>query len=631
MRGGQSSFDYYCDNDNDGYISSTISGNCTGSGCVPVGCQTDAGDDCNDNNAAINPRAREVRDNIDNNSDGQVDEGTFAAGYYHNLALKSDGTLWAWGNNFHGQLGDGTTTDRYFPTQVGSDTWVSVTAGGYHTVALKSDGTLWAWGQNWAGQLGDGTTTDKHIPVQIGSDTDWVAISAGYYHTVALKLDRTIWAWGWNGYNQLGNNTGTDSAVPIQIPSSNNWTKISAGGYHTVAITSDSSLWAWGNNNSLMCLSSDGLWYPEWDWMCDNLGWSSITAGYMHGMAIKSDGILWASGSNYHGQLGDGTTTDRYSPVQVGNDSNWGSIADGGYHTVVLKSDGTLWAWGQNWAGQLGDGTTTERHSPVQIGGDNDWVSVASGYYHTIALKSDGTLWTWGWNGYGQLGDGSLTDRNAPVQIVLSTPCTDIDGDGYGSPGDSSCPHGSVTDCNDNDPTVNPGATEICNSIDDNCNSQIDEGFDADGDGIADCIDNCPVISNPDQADTDGDGKGDACEDISISGGAYNFPQTTAYKASFSMDITKAAALTGWLKYYYAKRRMNFVSAVITGISVSGNTATISGTGKVNNINGYTFTATITDNAPDSFGITIRKSDGTVYYSAPSKAVSGGNLKISLL
>ncbi len=154
---------------------------------------------------------------------------------------------------------------------------------------------------------------------------------------------------------------------------------------------------------------------------------------------------------------------------------------------------------------------------------------------------------------------------------------------------------------------------------------------DTDADGVINALDNCPLISNPDQLDSDGDGKGDACEDVRISGGAYNFPQTTAYKASFSMDVTKASSLTGWLKYYYARTRMNFVSTGITGVSVSGNTATISGTGKVNNINGYTFTATITDNAPDSFGITINKPDGSLYYSAPSKAVSGGDLKISLL
>ncbi|MDP3297265.1 MAG: peptidoglycan DD-metalloendopeptidase family protein [Thermodesulfovibrionia bacterium] len=154
---------------------------------------------------------------------------------------------------------------------------------------------------------------------------------------------------------------------------------------------------------------------------------------------------------------------------------------------------------------------------------------------------------------------------------------------------------------------------------------------DSDSDGIADQDDNCPNTSNPDQTDTDGDGIGDACEAVRISGGAYNFPQTTAYKASFSMDVTKASSLTGWLKYYYAKTRMNFVSAVITGISISGNTAIISGTGTVNGVGGYTFIATITDNVPDSFSITIRKSDGTVYYSAPLKAASGSSLKITLL
>mgnify|MGYP001616241930 CR=1 FL=1 len=214
---------------------------------------------------------------------------------------------------------------------------------------------------------------------------------------------------------------------------------------------------------------------------------------------------------------------------------------------------------------------------------------------------------------------------------INSFPCADNDSDGYGNPGNAVCPNGGATDCNDNNSAIHPGATEVCDSVDNNCDEAIDESFDADNDGKADCIDNCPLISNPDQLDSDGDGKGNACEDVKISGGAYNFPQTTTYKASFSMDVTKASALTGWLKYYYARTRMNFVSTSITGVSVSGNTATIIGTGKVNNINGYKFTATITDNAPDSFGITINKPDGSLYYSAPSKSVSGGDLKIGLL
>jgi flagellar hook assembly protein FlgD len=152
---------------------------------------------------------------------------------------------------------------------------------------------------------------------------------------------------------------------------------------------------------------------------------------------------------------------------------------------------------------------------------------------------------------------------------------------------------------------------------------------DADDDGISDDSDNCPNTFNPDQADSNGNGIGDACELRRISGGAYNYPETATYKASFSMDVTGPSKLSGWLKYYYARTRMNFVSTAITNVSISGNTATITGTGTVNNAGGYVFTATVSDGTPDSFGITIKKAGGTTYYSTGTGAISGGDLIIS--
>jgi hypothetical protein len=143
----------------------------------------------------------------------------------------------------------------------------------------------------------------------------------------------------------------------------------------------------------------------------------SISDGRIHNLALKSDGTLWAWGDNSYGQLGDGTTTQRNSPVQVGNATDWISVIGGNDCSFALKSNGTLWAWGNNFYGKLGDGTTTERHNPVQIGGADNWVSVSSGNQHTVALKSDGTLWAWGYNGYGQLGDGTTVDKNMPIQI----------------------------------------------------------------------------------------------------------------------------------------------------------------------------------------------------------------------
>jgi len=153
---------------------------------------------------------------------------------------------------------------------------------------------------------------------------------------------------------------------------------------------------------------------------------------------------------------------------------------------------------------------------------------------------------------------------------------------------------------------------------------------DSDGDGIIDIIDNCPTIFNPDQVDSKGDGVGDACRKKRISGGAYKFPQTTTYKASFSIDMIGPVNPSGWIKYYYSRTRMNFVSTGINAVNFSGSTASISGTGTVNGAAGYTFTAMVTNGAPDSFGITIKKPDGTTYYTAGPSVISGGDLVIQL-
>jgi subtilisin family serine protease/PKD repeat protein len=240
------------------------------------------------------------------------------AGGNHTAALKTDGTLWAWGYNAYGQLGDGTKTSRNIPAQTGSDrTWVSVTAGFEYTLALKADGTLWGWGRNNYGQLGIGTTIDKNIPVQIGGDHTWVSFAAGAWHTMALKADGTLWGWGRNNYGQLGIGTTIDKNIPVQIGSDHTWVSFAAGAWHTMALKADGTLWAWGRNN--------------------------------------------------YGQLGNGTNIDSSIPVQTGSDHTWDYFSAGTWHSAALKTDGSLWTWGYNNFGQLGDGTSAGRTSPVLI------------------------------------------------------------------------------------------------------------------------------------------------------------------------------------------------------------------------------------------------------------------------
>jgi alpha-tubulin suppressor-like RCC1 family protein len=346
-----------------------------------------------------------------------------AAGSFHTMLLKTGGTLWAWGDNTSGQLGDSTTTNKSSSTQVGTETDWTAVKGGYapQTVAIKSNGTLWAWGNNSGGQLGDGTTVSKSSPTQVETATNWSTISAGDSHTVAIKTDGTLWAWGNNGYGQLGNGTTTQQYSPIQIGTATNWSAVAAGQFHTVAIKTDGTLWAWGWNLSGQLGDGTIADKPSPIQIGTAVNWSYVAAGYAHTIALRSDGTLWAWGLNSNGQLGDSSTTAIFSPKKVGTGSSWSVVASGDSHIIAIMSDGTLWTCGKNDNGQLGDGTTTQKNDLTKIGSATSWTAIAGGARHTVALQSDGTVWAWGDNSKGQLGDGTTTNRLSPGQLSIST------------------------------------------------------------------------------------------------------------------------------------------------------------------------------------------------------------------
>ncbi len=345
-----------------------------------------------------------------------------AAGHNHSLALKSDGTVWAWGYNLNGQLGDGTTTDKLTPVQTqGISSVQAIAAGNDFSLALKSDGTLWAWGSNTNGRLGDGTTTTRTTPVQVPGLSGVQAIAAGYNHSLALKSDGTVWAWGSNGSGQLGDGTTTNRYTPVQVSGLSGINAVSVGGAvagsHSLALKSDGTVWAWGYNSSgqLGDGTATNRKTPVQVSGLSNV--QAIAALGSHCLALKSDGTVLAWGNNYSGQIGDGTTTNRYTPVQVL--SGIVAIAGGNGHSLAIKTDGNVWAWGWNGKGQIGDGTTTNRYTPVQVQGLNNVQAVSARQSHTLALKTDWIIWAWGWNSSGQLGDGTTTDKLAPVQVPL--------------------------------------------------------------------------------------------------------------------------------------------------------------------------------------------------------------------
>jgi alpha-tubulin suppressor-like RCC1 family protein len=182
-----------------------------------------------------------------------------AAGAGHTTALKTDGSLWAWGGNFYGELGNGTYGLTNQPVQVGVDMdWQAVACGGFfpaiepggvvgYTVALKTDGSLWAWGDNTYGEYGNGTFESTNQPVKVGPERDWMRIACGSTHTVALKGDGTLWAWGANGSGQLGNGTFERTNQPVRVGSDTDWIRVTCGSSHTVALKTNGTLWAWGD------------------------------------------------------------------------------------------------------------------------------------------------------------------------------------------------------------------------------------------------------------------------------------------------------------------------------------------------------------------------------------------------
>lgn len=355
---------------------------------------------------------------------GQLTGGAVAGGGTHSLVLKTDGTVWSFGANASGQLGDGTATGRSTPVQVAGLTGVTaIAAGSAHSVALKSDGTVVAWGMNSYGQLGDGTTTQRNQPTPVPGLTGVTAIAAGGNHTLALKSDGSVVAWGYNLAGQIGDGTagsGNNRTSPVAVSGlTSGVIAIAGGANHSLAAKSDGTVYGWGTNGSGQL--GDGT-QTQRNAPTQVTGLTDVTAvaaGGTHSLARKSDGSVVGWGANNFGQLGDGTTTGpRLSPVSVTSLSSVSAIRAGQNHSYALKSDATVWSWGSGASGQLGDGTTISKSSPVQVSGLPDIATIGAGDNHGLALATEKSVWAWGSNASSQLGDGTTTNRLSPIKVA---------------------------------------------------------------------------------------------------------------------------------------------------------------------------------------------------------------------
>jgi alpha-tubulin suppressor-like RCC1 family protein len=400
----------------------------------------------------------------------------------HTCGIRSDGTLWCWGKNDAGQLGDGSEeASRLEPVQVVAAgesgeapwaDWEAVALGTSSTCGLRGDGTIWCWGSGGSGQRGDGSTAaSRTTPSQVlkaegtagpAAWSDWVAIGLGGSTACGIRQDGTLWCWGASSFGQRGDagDGGTARTTPIQVVASEesgedpwgDWVALGGGGFaHTCGRRADSSLWCWGRGTlgqrgdgstelirttpiEVLQTGEDagGATWSDWT--------SSFAGGSDHTCGQRADGSLWCWGRGDVGQLGDGVDHDGgypTAPVRVlaaGEDAggaswrDWQSVSTTSGLSCGVRQAGTLWCWGSGGSGQRGDGTETDtRTTPVEVlaAGENpggatwdDWVSVAAGGAYACGLRQDGSLWCWGSDTSGQLGNGDEADSKTPVQVI---------------------------------------------------------------------------------------------------------------------------------------------------------------------------------------------------------------------
>jgi alpha-tubulin suppressor-like RCC1 family protein len=418
---------------------------------------------------------------------------SIASGAYHSLALTNKGEIWAWGDNYYGQLGNGYDKNTInSPVMVRYIDKVMQIASGFNfSMALQEDGSVWSWGINDVGQLGNGDTQEETTPVWHSSLKDVSAISAGKSHAAALQKDGTVYTWGDNSFGQLGvpanENVRKDyHVIPDQVADLKNINSIGMGLDFSFAVNQDGTLSAWGNNlfgqlgdgtttpqfvpvlakqfnaslspppipgkgqvlissikpvpvaagdASVLAIKNDRLFVwgengfgqlgngsstsrltPESIDAVPNL--TAVAAGTSHSLAITKDGALWSAGLNYFGQLGDGSMENRSEWKQVSSIINAVAADAGNSHSIVLLNNGTVWTFGDNTYGQLGDDSTSViRAEPGIVSDLSNIIAVAAGYNFSLALQNDGTVWSWGDNSDGQLGDGTLGAKHHPVQV----------------------------------------------------------------------------------------------------------------------------------------------------------------------------------------------------------------------
>jgi alpha-tubulin suppressor-like RCC1 family protein len=337
-------------------------------------------------------------------------------------AIVSNGTIECWGDNANGQLGGGANFFEPVPVNYIAGTWQYLLNGGAgeHMCAIKSDGTLWCWGRNEAGQLGDNSTTNAPTPVQVGNDTTWVAGSVGYNSTCATKSNGTLWCWGDNAYGQLGNGSTAASLVPVQLTLTSVAT-VSVADEHACAVTTGNTLWCWGKGTTGELGDGNGTSSSSPVQVAGI--WTAVTVGQTnpgypgHTCALKSDSTLWCWGDwDFRGPVSGDS-----APVEIPGGGLWTSVTSGPWVTCAIKSaDASLWCWGDSWKGHLGNNTTNpDQETPQAVTGGHAWSTSVQTHDSTCGILTNLSIWCWGEQRNGAIGVADAPEEN-PNPLALN-------------------------------------------------------------------------------------------------------------------------------------------------------------------------------------------------------------------
>ena len=336
--------------------------------------------------------------------------------------IPSLGSLYTWGANDQGQIGNGTNTfDSYSPQPIGSNNFITLGSTQNSWYAIDTNGAMWAWGNNGSGQLGTNDLTMRTVPTNVGTFTKWKSVSKGCYsaHVLAISIDGKLYSAGYGTQGQLGlgnNNPSTQGFT--QVGTDTNWKQVATGNTSSFAINASGQLFSCGQGSNWTGILGlgDNSDYNTFHQIGTDTNWVKVSAGFQHAMAINA-GHIYGWGRNDNGQLGN-TSYNPHYPMLI-DSNNWIDISCGGYFTMAIRADGSLWGTGINSYGELGQGDSgNQKTSFTQVGALTNWKSIVCGWDHAIGVKTDGTIWAWGFNGHGELGFGNVGERHTPNQII---------------------------------------------------------------------------------------------------------------------------------------------------------------------------------------------------------------------